>query len=100
MLAQYCHQELLNHGFGCSPQPDLSIIYFWVPAQTLEEENDLTKQLLKHIHQDGTTYLSSTNIQQRFVIRIAILSFRTKLDTIDQTIEMLLKAKQKLVYGE
>ena len=100
LLAQYCHQELLKHGFGCSPQPDLSIIYFWVPAQTLEEENDLTKQLLKHIHQDGTTYLSSTNIQQRFVIRIAILSFRTKLDTIDQTIEMLLRAKQKLVYGE
>jgi aromatic-L-amino-acid decarboxylase len=100
LLARYCHEELVNHGFGCSPQPDLSIIYFWVPAQTLEEENDLTKQLLKHIHQDGTTYLSSTNIQQRFVIRIAILSFRTKLDTIDQTIEMLLRAKQKLVYGE
>jgi glutamate/tyrosine decarboxylase-like PLP-dependent enzyme len=100
LLARYCHEELVNHGFGCSPQPDLSIIYFWVPGQTLEEENDLTKQLLKHIHQDGTTFLSSTYVKKRFVIRVAVLSFRTKLETIDLTIEMLLRAKKKLVYGE
>ena len=100
LLARYCHEELVNHGFGCSPQPDLSIIYFWVPGQTLDEENDLTKQLLKHIHQDGTTFLSSTYVKKRFVIRVAVLSFRTKLETIDLTIEMLLRAKKKLVYGE
>ncbi|NDF61344.1 MAG: hypothetical protein EB100_09710 [Crocinitomicaceae bacterium] len=100
LLARYCHEELVKYGFGCSPKPDLSIIYFWMVGKSLEEENEFTKQLLKHVHQDGTSFLSSTYVKKRFVIRVAVLSFRTKLNTIDQTIEMLLRAKKKLVLGE
>ena len=41
------------------------------------------------IHQDGTVFLSSTKIEGNYVIRMAILSFRTKIATIDKAIDMI-----------
>ncbi len=47
------------------------------------------KKLLGLIHKDGNFFFSSTVINNKFVIRIAILSFRTKLRTIDKAIEII-----------
>ena len=44
---------------------------------------------MDEIHADGSVFLSSSIINKRFVIRIAILSFRTKKETIDEAIEMI-----------
>ena len=49
------------------------------------------KKLMEIIHQDGSIFLSSTKIDDKFVIRMAILSFRTKQATIDKAIEMIKK---------
>ena len=40
--------------------------------------------------------MSSTVIKDRFVIRMALLAFRTKLTTIDLAMEMILAAKVKV----
>jgi hypothetical protein len=45
--------------------------------------------LLEKLHRDGRVFLSSTTLNGKFVIRMAILSFRTKLHTIDRAIEMM-----------
>lgn len=41
------------------------------------------------IHHDGSVYMSSSIIDNRFVIRMAILAFRTKKETIDEAVAMI-----------
>ncbi|NCP85728.1 MAG: hypothetical protein GW823_12780 [Bacteroidetes bacterium] len=44
---------------------------------------------MEAIHQDGDVFLSSTKIEGNYVIRMAILSFRTKKETIDKALAMI-----------
>jgi glutamate/tyrosine decarboxylase-like PLP-dependent enzyme len=94
LLTQYFRQELKKIGFMLGPEPDLSVSYFWFPT-TSEKQNQLNRKLLEHIHHDGTVFLSSTLINDQFVIRLAILVFRTSKNTIDKAIVMIKKALEK-----
>lgn len=95
LLTQYFRAQLADHGFALGPEPDLSVSYFWFPA-TQVDENSFNQKLLEYIHQDGRVFMSSTIIEGRFVIRMALLAFRTKLATIDLAMEMLLEAKAQV----
>ena len=48
------------------------------------------------IHADGSVFLSSSIIDNRFVIRIAILAFRTKKETVDEAVEMIQRCLAKV----
>ena len=87
LLTQYFRQRLAELGFELGPEPDLSVSYFWFPAEG--DQNEFNRRLLKAIHDDGRVFLSSTMIGDQFVIRMAILAFRTKLDTIDLAVRMI-----------
>lgn len=87
LLTTYFRKKLVEMGFEVGPEPDLSVSYFWYPAE--ENQDDFNKKLMKHIHEDGSVFLSSTKLQDSFVIRIAILSFRTKRATIDRALDMI-----------
>ena len=94
LQTKYFLSLLKSHGFQTGIEPDLSVSYFW--HETTNIENDLfNKQLMAFIHQDGRVFLSSSIINNKYVIRIAILSFRTKLNTIELGMEMILKARIK-----
>lgn len=93
LLTVYFRKQLLASGFQVGPEPDLSVSYFWYLYPL--DENNFNKRLLHYIHEDGTVFLSSTMLEGRFVIRIAILSFRTKLETIDRAMEMLQRCLEK-----
>lgn len=95
LLTEYFRMKLVESGFKVGPDPDLSISYFWYPFQG--NENKFNKKLMQHIHEDGSVFLSSTLLNGKFVIRIAILSFRTKLATIDSALEMIRKSLGKTV---
>jgi len=95
LLTHYFRKRLVEIGFNVGPEPDLSVSYFWRPSTHIDE-NLLNEKLMEAIHKDGTIFLSSTKIEGKFVIRIAILSFRTKLHTIDKAIAMI-EAKCKEV---
>lgn len=100
LLAKYFRNRLKEIGFSVGPKPDLTVSYFWWPNDNSKnEENEFNKQLLKEIHRDGSVFLSSTMINGRFVIRMAILSFRTKLETIVRALEMLDTARKKVSAG-
>lgn len=87
LLVQYFRMKLAARGFCLGPEPDLSVSYFWYPfANDADEKNKL---LMEEIHKDGSVFLSSSIINNRFVIRIAILAFRTKKETIDEAVEMI-----------
>ena len=88
LLTTYFRNRLDKIGFMLGPEPDLSVSYFWYPHQDVDE-NLYNEKLMEIIHQDGSIFLSSTKIDGKFVIRMAILSFRTKKATIDKAIEMI-----------
>ncbi len=93
LLTHYFRERLIEMGFEVGPVPDLSVSYFWYPAES--KTNDFNMQLMQHIHEDGSVFLSSTLLKDKFVIRMAILSFRTKMATIDRAIEMIRRCLQK-----
>ena len=94
LLTHYFREQLVDLGFKVGPEPDLSVSYFWYPTND-KNENAFNEKLLAELHKDGEVFLSSTLINGKFVIRMAILSFRTKLDTIDKAISMIKRTLKK-----
>lgn len=94
LLIKYFRNKLDALGFKVGPEPDLSISYFWYPFE--KDSNKKNKQLIDEIHKDGEIFLSSSIITDQFVIRIAILSFRTKMATIDKAVEMVVRCLEKI----
>lgn len=94
LLVQYFRIKLLELGFSLGPEPDLSVSYFWYP---FENEPDVNNQrLMNEIHADGSVFLSSSIIDERFVIRIAILAFRTKVEIIEEALSMIQRCLAKV----
>ena len=87
LLVHYFRNKLKELNFCLGPEPDLSVSYFWYPFESDADEKN--KQLMAEIHKDGSVFLSSSIIDHRFVIRIAILAFRTKKKTVDEAIGMI-----------
>lgn len=96
LLVIYFRTKLAELGFCLGPDPDLSVSYFWYPFET--DADVKNRQLMDAIHADGSVFLSSSIINDRFVIRIAILAFRTKKETIDEAIEMIKRCLKTIPY--
>jgi aromatic-L-amino-acid decarboxylase len=95
LLTEYFRQKLLELGFCLGPEPDLSVSYFWYPSTGIDQ-NSFNQKLMEAIHRDGEIFFSSTRIDGRFVIRMALLSFRTKKHSIDKAVEMIKRVMKKL----
>jgi aromatic-L-amino-acid decarboxylase len=95
LLARHFHEKMrLEDGFEVGPPPDLSIVTFrYLPRQG--DPDAFNRKLINAVQRDGRVFLSSTKMDGKFTLRVAILSLRTHLDTIEQAIEILHeKAKQ------
>lgn len=92
LLTIYFRNKLNELSFCLGPEPDLSVSYFWYPFET--EVDEKNRQLMNEIHKDSSFFLSSSIINKQFVIRIAILAFRTKKETIDEAVEMISRCLQ------
>lgn len=88
-LTRYFYKEIQKiEGIEVGPYPELSVMFFrFIPGT--EKANEFNKQLVDKIHRDGRVFLSSTNIKDTFYIRLAVLSFRTHLNTIDLALEII-----------
>ena len=91
LLARYFRRKVAALGFEVGPEPDLSIVtYRWAPAgASLEESNRLNQQIVDGVMKDGRVFLSSTMIDGRFTLRLAVLAFRTHRKTIDLALRVL-----------
>jgi glutamate/tyrosine decarboxylase-like PLP-dependent enzyme len=97
LLAKYAYQKLNEmKGFHTGQFPQLSVVTFWYEP-TSGDINQFNEDLVKEIHRDGRVFLSSTKIKGRFTLRLAILVFRTHLDTIDLALTIL---QEKAAYLE
>jgi glutamate/tyrosine decarboxylase-like PLP-dependent enzyme len=88
-LARYFHEQIQKiDGFEVGPVPDLSIVVFrFVP--TRGDPDVFNRRLLEAILEDGRIFASSTRVDGNLVLRLAVVSFRTHLDDIEETLEVL-----------
>ncbi len=91
LLARYFYREIPSLGFEVGPPPDLSIVTFrWAPpGATLDRINRINQEIVDGVRRDGRVFLSSTMLDGRFTLRLAVLAFRTHRKTIDLAIRVL-----------
>lgn len=94
LLARYFHREVQKLGFEVGPAPDLSVVTFRraPDGMSLERANRLNQEMVDRIRRDGRVFLSSTMLDGRFTIRLAVLNFRTHRSAIDLALKVLKEA--------
>ncbi|WP_225987773.1 aminotransferase class V-fold PLP-dependent enzyme [Rufibacter sp. LB8] len=97
LLAQYAFQKLRQMpGFEAPVVPELSVVLFrYLPSENNNVDH-FNQELIKAIQLDGRVFLSSTKVDGHFMLRIAILSFRTHKATIDLCLTLLQQKAQDL----
>ncbi len=94
LLTRYLWDNIREMGFDTGPYPDLTIVIFRYNRSGVDTEA-LNRRIFEDIRQDGRIFLSSTNLDGVFNLRVAILSFRTHKRHIDLLLELLKKSLQK-----
>jgi aromatic-L-amino-acid/L-tryptophan decarboxylase len=91
LLARYFYREVQRFGFEVGPYPDLSVVIFRLvpPGASLEEVNRINQAIVDAVRRDGRVFLSSTMLDGRFTLRLAVLAFRTHRSTIDLALRIL-----------
>ena len=94
-LASYFFQQLLRSGrweIIAAPELSLTVFRHNNPRQSTDELNRINQQIIEFINQKGRVNLSGTKINNNFVIRNCILSFRTHRQHVDWLLEDLNEA--------
>src|SRR5262249_22601242 len=78
LLARYFYDRVAALGFEVAGPPDLSVIPFrWVPeGAPLEQVDRVNEAIVIAVRDAGRVFFSSTRLNGRFWLRLAILSFR------------------------
>ena len=97
LLARYFHAQIQQiDGFEVGPYPDLSIvIYRYLPPRG--DPDQFNQRLMKALQEEGRIFVSPTRVDGNFVLRAAIVGYRTHLDDIDEALEVLRQTAQRLV---
>jgi aromatic-L-amino-acid decarboxylase len=95
LLTKYFYEEVKKLGFEVGPEPELSVATYRYISKK-HEPNAFNKRLMEEVVKDGRVFISSTMLEDRFMLRLAVLSFRTHLSTIN-TLLTLLKEKVEML---
>ena len=95
-LARYFFEEIQKlDGIQIGPYPDLSIVtYRFVPPRG--DANDFNLRLVRRTRQDGRIFITSTVINGKVVLRLAVGCFRTHLEDVDLALTILKETAQEL----
>jgi glutamate/tyrosine decarboxylase-like PLP-dependent enzyme len=95
-LAHWMHRRFDEEpGFECLAHPELSAFAFrYHPREG--DVDAFNRQLLKAIVASKKLYLSSTVLNEEFVIRICILGFRTHKPDVERAFELIKTTAQNL----
>jgi aromatic-L-amino-acid/L-tryptophan decarboxylase len=96
LLARYFYEEINKiENMEVGPYPDLSVVtYRYIPKNG--DANKFNEQLVKAVQDDGRVFISSTMLGSKFTLRLAVLSFRTHINIINLTLQIL-KEKIRLL---
>ena len=95
LLARYAWERLGDAGFETGPEPDLSVVLFRYKPDGRDADR-FNQNLRELMLQDGRIFLSSTRVNGNYMLRLAILSFRTHLPTIDLAVDLLRENAERL----
>ena len=89
LLARYFHRRLDElPDWETGPPPDLSVVtYRYRPKGG--DANEFNRRLLAAVQEDGRVFISSTLLENRFTLRLAVLHFRTHLAEVDTALDVL-----------
>jgi glutamate/tyrosine decarboxylase-like PLP-dependent enzyme len=95
-LARYAYDQLKQmSGFEVWNEPELSVVAFrYVPQKGNADE--FNKRLQAAVQKDGRVFISSSTVRGMCVLRIAILSFRTHLNTVQTVLQVLRDAARSM----
>ncbi|MEO9257132.1 MAG: aminotransferase class I/II-fold pyridoxal phosphate-dependent enzyme, partial [Crocinitomicaceae bacterium] len=93
-LSNYFYESVQRLGFEVGTEPDLTVTIFrFTPKEgDVEAAN---RAILKNIQENGSIFISSTQINGEFWLRAAILSFRTHKKEVDTLLSMLKEYSQQ-----
>lgn len=96
LLTRYAYRRLQSApGFEVGLEPELSIFVFrYVDVEG--DVDEFNKRLVEALRRDGTIFLTSTLIDNVYMLRFAILSYRTHIDTVDLAIDVIRREVDKL----
>ena len=87
-LASYFNTEVQKIGFNTLAEHDLSVVVFrYVPNG--KDAEAFNSDLAKYIQEDGRIFISTTRLDGKFMLRAAILSFRTHRKEVDLLLSLL-----------
>lgn len=78
-------------GFILGPEPDLSVTFFRLDLPDPDQADAANHRLADAIRDDGRLFVSTSVIDGRVFIRLAVLSFRTHRRHVDLLIELLIE---------
>ena len=88
-LARYFYEELeKTAGWEVGPYPQLSVVTYRVVPQK-GDVDAFNQRMVKAVQADGKVFISSTLIDGKFYLRLAILHFRTHLSHVDYILGLL-----------
>ncbi|WP_051531691.1 pyridoxal phosphate-dependent decarboxylase family protein [Sphingomonas sp. URHD0057] len=95
-LARYFHARLSEiDGWDPGPAPDLSVVAFrYLPKSG--DVDQFNERLMQQIQQEGRVMMSGTKIDGSYRLRCAILSFRTHLEHVDDSIDAVVRGAEAL----
>lgn len=98
-LARYFYEQIeKTAGWEVGPYPELSVVTFrYVPERG--DADIFNQRLVEGVQADGKVFISSTQINGKFVLRLAVLHFRTHLDRVDYVLELLKRLAGELDSG-
>lgn len=98
LLTRYFHERVRSMGFEVGPEPELTVsTYRWVPERG--DPDAFNEALTRAIHRDGRVFVSSTRLGGKYFLRLAVLSFRTHLETIELALRVLEEKVAELTEG-
>ncbi len=97
LLCRHSYEEVRKVSrFEVGPSPELSVYVFRYVPRDASRAKEANERLLAEILEDGRILLSSTTIGGTYWIRMAVLSFRTHLDTIRMAHRVISEAADRL----
>jgi aromatic-L-amino-acid decarboxylase len=82
-------------GFDLRWPPDLTVVPFRYRPRSGNAE-EFNRRLLERINASKRVFLSSTMIDDRFVLRVCIVSFRTHRDRVEEAIDIIRSSAAEL----
>ena len=99
LLAEYFYEKLRQlSDFETGPSPDLSVVIFrFLPSHG--DADDFNRRLLRAIQTDGRIFLTSTILENRVWLRLAVLCAATHLEHIELALTLLQEKAQAIITG-